>query len=77
MNASKGAWNDSTTYKPVFISWLGCTAVFASSHISLEFIAGDPVSLTEYATATGLIWAIWLGRETKEAFREKWGKPDV
>jgi len=37
--------------------------------MNYQWLSGSvEASLTEYGTATGIILAIWLGRETKQAY---------
>ena len=69
--STQGAWHASTTYKPVFISWVCVTAVFLSSHLNIDFIASDPIGVGTYAAAVAALWAVWLSREFKEVYRER------
>jgi len=61
-------FRESTTFKLVLITWVIITIAFIKSYI-------DPlipvISITEYATATGIDLAIWLGREWRAAHYPK------
>lgn len=51
----KTSIRESTTIKFVLVSWLLMNYMWLSGHVK--------GTLTEYATACGLILAVWLGRE--------------
>ena len=58
-------FRESSTFKLVFVSY--CV-------VNYKFLTTSGISLTEYATATAAILAIWLGREWKTAHYDKGDK---
>lgn len=58
---------ESTTLTFVSISWLAVLIKYLIAGINLPLIGLQPaMTASDFATATGLILAIWLGREWTE-----------
>ncbi len=65
------AFRESTTLKLILVPFSIINMRYLLNSFDASFINQDSMSVTELATACGILLAIWLGREAKEVWKHK------